>query len=198
MIGLMSSCYGKLLDADGGFELWSSTTSLTNWVAIGGTVTQAQEATIKTQGNYSAGLVMSGAGGNGAFRTTNFGESMQPSGTYTFSIDFYPKEAYTGMFYVRLWLYNSAGEPINTWGPGLIMTAADYTKNAWNTLTFDFGAGTERPLTDGTVWALVVMDSLYGSFDGYVDNAQITIIPEPMSLVLLMMGAGGILLKKRR
>jgi len=174
MTGFASICYGGLLSADGGFELWSGPTALTNWVAIAGTVTQAQQAAIKTQGNYSAGLSMSQ---DGAIRTTNFGETVQPDSTYTFSIDFYPKQASTGWFYVKLWLFDSGSNMISGWGPGLWIKPSDYSVNTWNTLTYDFGAGTAMPLEAGTVWALVVMTSLYGTFDGYVDNAQITLKP---------------------
>lgn len=201
ILGLSVSAQAALLTNDGGLENWTTNNDLALWVEEGG-ATVVKDTIDKTEGSASANITL---GSNAAVRTGNFGQSMQTDRTYTFSMDYKPLSTTGTEFYVldvRLWLFGSSGI-ITTWGPEdfRILNAAETPGlfNTWNDFTFDFGAGTARPIADGTTYAFILVNTWDGtSYAGHIDNLQVTEVPEPASAMLLTGAAALLGLRRRR
>jgi hypothetical protein len=74
MLLFASPCFAASnLLTDGGFEIWTNSTTLTNWALAGLGGSLAQETTLKVEGTYSAKVTRAGA-------NTTIGQDLQNSG----------------------------------------------------------------------------------------------------------------------
>ncbi len=202
MVGLIGVgvSYGALLANDGGFENWNSTTDLAYWAEedhSGGQypLVVQQESVIKTEGNYSAYTEFQ-AGSKGYTNIFGYsrGHFVDPAETYVFELDFYPIEE-GKQIYVQLWQYDSSGQSVAP--PYSIGGGAQGTVNQWNTLSFQFGAGTDKPLDDDVSYVLAkIWCGNWASWKGYIDNARITLVPEPTAISLLSLGIFGLVRRR--
>ncbi len=197
VLAVTGTARATLLANDGGFEYWTSATDLTYWsenTYTGQTLVVQQDSTYKTEGNYSVYLESTGKymAGTNIFGDS-YGDPVDPNKTWQFSMDYRPAAA-GKQFTVQLWQYAAGGgSPLKTYqlrGSCPSTTSDDVGK--WLTFQFDFGAGTTAPLESNTAYVLTRISHGYGgrAWAGHLDNAQITLVPEPATIGVLVLGFG--------
>lgn len=172
---------GNALDGDGILGNLAGDTEVTGDGSLndGGLLMNTQDA---TQGNEAIGLVIGGA--------------MEPSELISLTMSFYNDNSsfYTG----SVVLFNlTDGQTLATYSPTTINGAA---LASYAPIEFTLTYVTQSTDVGDTLQIRIIENANHISRDAYIDNFSIssTIIPEPTAGLLLLLGACGLFVVRRR